>query len=280
MSELFLQIQNELRRYKTSGFDLSHPQGVMIGKKLYPALHKTINIDNVEGIRTKPFHYPSFQIPHESGNRTQVVGTAFGGAEDAGPTHLIMGLIHPETRYGYANKHDFSLAHDEVSLTHHEVFKKEHRDNVQEAKWTWTSVNNNNYNEKHNPESTNPSTMHDLPFITTQESPNHDSIHKQIEEHAKEPHHSRIFRYEPKGAQTLQYNMDSYDLQQHSKQSFRNNHMPHFISINVKDRSNIDLPLTQGSGSNHLTTHLYNIKTEELKPFKDDGDAIEEFPGY
>lgn len=271
MSELFSQIQNELRRYKTSGIDLAHPQGVMIGEKLYPALHKTINLDNDVA---NPFHYPSFQIPHESGNRTQVVGSVLGG--NSGPTHLILGLVHPQTEYGYYDRED--VEHPSHTLVHRGLEHSwENKPEVQEAKWTWTTKNNNKYHKRDNPYAENDSTMVG--------SLDHETIHNMLEEHAKEPHHSRILRYvyNPvnggrlidggRGWQTLQSNMDPQDLQVHAKHTFRQHHMPHIISINK-----INL---QNSEDDKLT-HLYNVKTEELTPYDVHKDIMTraEFSGY
>lgn len=273
-SNLFTQIQNELRRYKTSGIDLAHPQGVMIGEKLYPALHKVINLDTA----SNPFHYPSFQIPHESGNRTQVVGSAFGGTENVGPTHLILGLVHPETEYGYYDRED--VEHPSHTRVHRGLEHSwEDKPEVQEAKWTWTTKNTTKYHKSNNPYAENESTMVG--------SLNHESIHNLLEEHAKEPHHSRILRYvyNPvnggrlidggKGWQTLQSNMDLQDLQNHTKQSFRQHHRPHIISINPINYSG-------DANNDNKTTHLYNVKTEELTPYDSHKDIATraEFSGY
>lgn len=265
MTELFSQIQNELRRYKTSGIDLAHPQGVMIGEKLYPALHKVINIDNDV---SNPFHYPSFQIPHESGNRTQFAGSVFGGTKNSSPTHLILGLLHPETYYGYKDKQD--VEHPSHRLVFNNLEHSwENKPKVHEAKWTWTTNNNTKY----------PSIV-DSTMI---ESSDHEIIHNMLEKHAKQPHHSRIFRYvyNPvkggglidggRGWQTLQFNMDPQDLQVHAKQTFRQHHMPHIISINK---------INFHHSEDDKLTHLYNVKTEELTPYDRSKDIVAEFQGY
>ena len=271
MTELFSHIQNELRRYKTSGIDLAHPQGVMIGDKLYPALHKVINIDNDV---SNPFHYPSFQIPHESGNRTQVVGSVFNSY--VSPTNLIVGLLHPETHYGYYDKQD--VEHPSHTLVHRGLEHSwENKPEVQESKWTWTTNNTTKYHSRNNPDAVNESTMIG--------GSDHEIIHNMLEKHAKQPHHSRIFRYvyNPvnggrlidgvRSWQTLQFNMDPQDLQVHAKQTFRQHHMPHIISINKINYSHSE---------DDKLTHLYNVKTEELTPYDNHKDISTraEFQGY
>ena len=266
MSDLFTQIQNELRRYKASGFDLAHPQGVMIGERLYPALQKTIHLDI-----NSTFHYPSFQIPHESGNRTQVVGTAFGGTD----SHLIMELVHPEIEYGYNEKQDVN--HPSHTRVHRGLEHSwEGKPEVQEATWTWTTRNNTKYHKQNNPNSENKAVMI--------KSSDYETIHNELKEHTEEPHHSRIWRYVHdsinggklvaggRGWTTLQANMDPQDLQVHSKQTFRQHHVPHLISIsNMHSLGDVH--------NDGKTTHLYNVKTEELTPYKNTYNP-DEFKGY
>ena len=62
MSELFLQIQKTLRDIKnTHDLDFNHPSGVKIGSKLYPAINKSIGLDDGYSIH-------NFDIPFENGH--------------------------------------------------------------------------------------------------------------------------------------------------------------------------------------------------------------------
>lgn len=73
MSETFKQLQESLRSYKSKyDIDLTSPRGVFIGGKMYPAIHKHLEI-SMKG-RESPEDLPSahFDIPFENGLRAQM----------------------------------------------------------------------------------------------------------------------------------------------------------------------------------------------------------------
>ena len=68
MSELFLQLQEELRFHKSHGIDLTHPRGVVLNDKLYPAKQKGLTIPKNAGDSRAAY----LDIPYESENVAKV----------------------------------------------------------------------------------------------------------------------------------------------------------------------------------------------------------------
>lgn len=65
MSELFSRIQEELRFHKNHGIDLTHPRGVVLNDKLYPAKQKGLSISNLDNVAF-------LDIPYESENVAKI----------------------------------------------------------------------------------------------------------------------------------------------------------------------------------------------------------------
>ncbi len=65
MSDLFSRLQEELRFHKSHGIDLTHPRGVILNDKLYPAKQKGLTIS---GIGNAAY----MDIPYESENVAKI----------------------------------------------------------------------------------------------------------------------------------------------------------------------------------------------------------------
>lgn len=65
MSELFSQIQKALRFHKSYGIDLTHPRGVVLNDRLYPAKQKGLTISHLNDVAF-------LDIPYENENVAKI----------------------------------------------------------------------------------------------------------------------------------------------------------------------------------------------------------------
>ena len=97
MSDLFSRLQEELRFHKSHGIDLTHPRGVILNDKLYPAKQKGLTIP------TNNYSKVAFlDIPYESEN----VAKVYHQVNALGNQRLNVSLGNPR---GYIYKGNASI---------------------------------------------------------------------------------------------------------------------------------------------------------------------------
>lgn len=87
------KVQKMLREHADRGLDLSHPHGVMVHGRLYPASTKTLWINQERNDPPSSFHAFA-EVPLESGNLLSL--SSSGSAKD---TRVMAKLHHPYTEY-------------------------------------------------------------------------------------------------------------------------------------------------------------------------------------
>lgn len=155
MSEHFITLQNTLRKIKENGVDLTHPHGVKIGTKIYPAIGKNLTTDNPK--ETDGYN-GSFHIPLENGLHVRGGLYSHGGTyQNGGRGHnniLHLSVMAPviyrmgteKVSYGYQHSPSttelvqFGLPEYKAPKKDYEaIFKQDHSEE-------WISIDSNHKN--------------------------------------------------------------------------------------------------------------------------------------
>jgi len=129
MSELFSKLQDELRFHKSHGIDLTHPRGVVLNDKLYPAKQKGLTIPKIAGDSRTAF----LDIPYESENVAKVYHqvNAFGSKK------LNVSLVNP---HGYTYKDTARIGNGYRTKILHSYGEPRTNSEALESYHTWTTV--------------------------------------------------------------------------------------------------------------------------------------------
>jgi len=124
MSELFSRLQEELRFHKSHGIDLTHPRGVVLNDKLYPAKQKGLTIPKNAGDSRVAF----LDIPYESEN----VAKVYHQVNASGSKKLNVSLGNPLRYHHNINGYRTKILHSYGEpTTNSEALENYH---------TWTTV--------------------------------------------------------------------------------------------------------------------------------------------
>lgn len=99
------KVQKMLREHADRGLDLSHPQGVVVHGRLYPASHKELWINQFKNDSPSSFHAFA-EVPLESGNLLSL--SSWGDSSDP---RILAKLQHPYTQHRESYAGEGYLSH-------------------------------------------------------------------------------------------------------------------------------------------------------------------------
>ena len=129
MSELFSRLQEELRFHKSHGIDLTHPRGVVLNDKLYPAKQKGLTIPKYDDSNKAAF----LDIPYESEN----VAKVYHQVNASGSKKLNVSLGNP---HGYIYDGGVRIGNGYRTKILHSYGEPTTNSEALESYHTWTTV--------------------------------------------------------------------------------------------------------------------------------------------
>ena len=129
MSELFSRLQEELRFHKSHGIDLTHPRGVVLNDKLYPAKQKGLTIPKYDDSNKAAF----LDIPYESEN----VAKVYHQVNASGSKKLNVSLGNP---HGYIYDGGVRIGNGYRTKILHSYGEPTTNSEALESHHTWTTV--------------------------------------------------------------------------------------------------------------------------------------------